>query len=138
VSAPVLTPAEAAKRLGVTPRTIRNWVRDGTLTAYRPSQRITRIPAAEVERLANRGSAARPDLSSVLWDVDPGALDEVASARFIIRRVLEAGRPAQVAWLFHRYPLELIADVVHNDRALPRPVASAWSNLLEDDCDRPA
>jgi excisionase family DNA binding protein len=137
-NAGTLSPAQAAARLGVTPRTVRNWVRSGKLAALRPSERITRIPIPELERLESRGSAARPDLASVLWDVDPAALDEEASARFIIRRVLEAGRPAQVAWLFRRDPRAHIGDVAQCDRGLPHAVASAWSTLLEDRDDRPA
>jgi len=131
-----LTPAQVARRLGVTARTVRNWIREGKLSAWRPSERVIRIPVAEVERLASVGSAARPDLSSVLWDIDLAALDEEANARFVIRRILEAGRPQQVAWLFRRYPRELIADVARNDRALPHSVAGAWCNLLEDCHDR--
>jgi excisionase family DNA binding protein len=125
-----LTPAEVAHELRVTPRTIRNWIRDGRLRAERVSDRVTRIPASEVDRLLGRTPSTRPDLSSVLWDVDLEHLDDTADARFIIRRVLEAGRSDQVAWLFRRYPPEVIENVAEQDRALPRRVAVAWRELL--------
>jgi excisionase family DNA binding protein len=137
-SASELTTAQAARRLGVTPRTVRNWVRDGRLKAHRVSERVVRIPADEVERLMNRGSAARPDLSSIAWDFNPAALDEDASARFVIGRVLEAGSPSQLAWLMRRYPLAMVLDVAKTDRGLSRPVASAWSVLLKERDDRTA
>jgi excisionase family DNA binding protein len=125
-----LTPAEVARQLRVTPRTVRNWIRDGRLRAERVSDRVTRIPADEVDRLLGLTPSTRPDLSSVLWDVDWEHLDETADARFVIRRVLETGRPDQVAWLFRRYPPEVIADVAERDRALPHRVAVAWGELL--------
>jgi excisionase family DNA binding protein len=125
---PTLSVRDTARLLRVTPRTIRNWIAAGTLSAVRVSERVTLVPLAEIERLS--GAVARPDLSSVIWDVDLSTLDEERSAGFIIRRVLEAGRPEQVAWLFRRYGEDRIADVAARDRALPGPVASAWTELL--------
>jgi excisionase family DNA binding protein len=128
-----LTPKEAAKRLRVTPRTVRNWIASGRLSAVRVSDRVTRIPASEIERLL-----ARPDLSSVLWDVDVSAVDEDANSRFLIRRILEAGRPEQVRWMLGRYSLALVLDVAENDAALPRRVGEAWAELLRRRRDRAA
>ncbi len=125
-----LTPAEAARRLRVTPRTVRNWIAEGKLRGERVSDRVTRIPASEVDRLLGVQRPSRPDLSSVLWDVDRDGIDEDKYARFITRRILEAGRPDQVKWMFRRYPETLIADVAEHDRALPHRVAVAWSELL--------
>jgi excisionase family DNA binding protein len=125
---PTVKIREAARLLGVTPRTVRNWVASGRLPAVRVSERVTLIPLAEIERLT--GIAARPDLSSVIWDVDLSTLDEERNADFIIRRVLEAGRPAQVAWLFRRYGERRIADVTERGRALPASVAIPWAELL--------
>lgn len=125
---PTISVRDTARLLHVTPRTIRNWIAAGRLTAVRVSERVTLVPLAEIERLT--GSVARPDLSSVIWDVDLSTLDEQRNAGFIIRRVLEAGRPEQVAWLFRRYGEDRIADVAAHDRALPTPVASAWTELL--------
>ena len=52
------------------------------------SERVTRIPISEVERLLRAAiSPDRPDLSSVLWDVDIASIDEEAHSRFIIRRI---------------------------------------------------
>ena len=83
---------------------------------------------------------ARPDLASVLWDIPPGAIDEDRHARLVIRRILTAGRPEQVAWLFRRYPRQAIIDAVLSDRAIPGRVAGAWRNILgiEGAIERPA
>jgi excisionase family DNA binding protein len=127
---------DAAHALHVTPRTVRNWIAAGRLKATRVSDRVTRVPVSEVERLIGR--PALPDLSTVLWDVDAARLDPERDATFIIRRVLEAGRPAQVSWLFARYGEDRIAAVAASQRALSPRVAAAWSLLLRRRRDRPA
>src|SRR5579871_178415 len=49
----LMTVREAAQRLGVHENTIRNWVRDGSLTTARlPGTRFHRFEAAEIERIA--------------------------------------------------------------------------------------
>ena len=96
--------------------------------AARVSERVTLVPLAEIERLT--GSSPRPDLSSVIWDVDLSTLDEERNADFIIRRVLEAGRPEQLAWLFRRYGEARIEQVAGRERGLPHPAAVAWQELL--------
>ncbi len=125
---PTVKIRDAARLLGVTPRTVRNWIAAGKVAAVRVSERVALVPLAEIERIA--GAVARPDLSSVIWDVDLSKLDEGRNAGFIIRRVLEAGRPDQVAWLFRRYGESRIGDVAARDRALAADVASAWTVLL--------
>ena len=128
-----LTPRDVAKRLGVTDRTIRNWITSGRIEASRVSERRTRIPLTEVERLVREAVLhRRPDLSSVLWDVNPATIDERKNARFLIARILEAGRPEQVAWMFQRYGHEAIAEVARDSRSLSPRTASAWRALLED------
>jgi len=124
---PTVTPREAARTLHVTPRTIYNWIAEGKLAAHRVSKRVTRIPLSEVERLA---APSVPNARALFWDVDPGTVDERRQARFIIRRILEAGRPEHLAWMFDRYESDLIEDVAANDQRLPRRVAVAWSEIL--------
>ncbi len=125
---PTVPVSEAARLLKVTPRTIRNWVAEGTLRATRISPRVMLVPLSEVHRLT--GGLARPDLSSVIWDVDPSTLDEDRHADFIMRRVLEAGRPEQIRWLFRRYGEAAISDFVVRDRAMPARTSKAWGELL--------
>jgi excisionase family DNA binding protein len=135
----MITPREAAQRLQVTPRTIYLWIRAGKLDAVRISERVTRIPTSEVERLLQAAvSPDRPDLSSVLWDVDIACIDEEAHSRFIIRRILEAGRPEHLAWLFRRYSLDEILDVAERDRALPHRVAASGQAILRRRSERAA
>ncbi len=136
----LMTPAEAAKALRVTPRTVYLWIRSGKLRAIHVSQRVTRIPAAEIERMlgVRSSSAYHPDLSSILWDLDPAAIDFDVHARLIIERILEAGRPAQVRWMFQQYTLEHILNVAERSRSLSHRAAVAWSTLIRDRLDRAA
>jgi excisionase family DNA binding protein len=41
----------AAGMLGVTPRTLRNWIAEGRLTAYRIGDKLIRIDRAELDAL---------------------------------------------------------------------------------------
>ncbi len=135
-----VTPAQAAKALGVTPRTIHLWIRAGRLAAVRVSERVTRIPRAELDRMLKRGLGVQqlPDPSSILWDIDPASIDPDGNARFLIERILEAGRPGHVRWMFGRYPLELILDVAVHARGLSRRASVAWTTLLRERIDRDA
>lgn len=47
----LVTQQEAADKLDVCPRTIRRYVADGRLTAYRLGPRLIRIDASELDRL---------------------------------------------------------------------------------------
>lgn len=135
----LLTAREVATRLRVSPRTVYLWIESGQLESVRLSERTTRIRSSEVERvLRERDRPRRPDLSSVLWDIDGSMIDETKHRRLLIRRILEAGRPDQVAWLLRRYSRKDISDVLNSDRGLSRRTASAWRVLLEVDDDIPA
>ena len=133
---PNVTVREAARMLHVTPRTVRNWVAAGELGAIRVSERVMLIPLSEVERRLGRPS--RPDLSSVIWDVDLSTLDEEHHADFIMRRVLEAGRPEQVSWLFRRYGEPRILTLLERDRSMPHKDREAWTTLLRGRHERTA
>lgn len=55
----LLTLAEAAARLGVHVSTLRNWVRDGRVPAYRIGQRFTRVDWNElITAIATENRAA--------------------------------------------------------------------------------
>ncbi|NTY57946.1 helix-turn-helix domain-containing protein [Mycolicibacterium sphagni] len=43
--------AEAARRAGVQPRTMRRWVTDGIITGYRIGPRLLRVSAVAVDEL---------------------------------------------------------------------------------------
>jgi excisionase family DNA binding protein len=92
-----LTSAEVAARVGVSPRTVSNWIRDGHLKAYRTPGGHSRIAEADLQAfLDERGIRPLPDAGAstprpapierprVLFiDDDENLLD-------IIREVLEA------------------------------------------------
>ncbi len=51
----MLTPKEASKLLGISRRTLRDWVRKGIIRAvYLPTGRI-RIPESEIQRIIEEG-----------------------------------------------------------------------------------
>lgn len=139
VSDQLLTVREVAERLRVTPRTVYLWIRAGKLNAIRVSERVTRVPAAEVARLArstrsgvdDRAGLPSMDNEGVFWDVDVTGLDPELHRRFIIERILEYGRPVHVAWLFRTYREDEILDVARSSRTLSRRAAVAWTNILE-------
>lgn len=47
----VITQAEAADRLGVTDRTIRRWVAEGRIRAYRVGPRLVRVDSGDVDAM---------------------------------------------------------------------------------------
>jgi excisionase family DNA binding protein len=49
---------EAAELLGVSPQTVRMWVKDGRLGVVRLAARSTRIPSDEIMRLLGRSVSA--------------------------------------------------------------------------------
>lgn len=57
-----ISTTEAARRLGIKPRTIQKWIEQGIIKAYRlnPSGRsVYRVPVAEVERILNERKAQK-------------------------------------------------------------------------------
>ncbi|MCJ7797959.1 MAG: helix-turn-helix domain-containing protein [Thermoleophilia bacterium] len=131
MSARLMTAPEAAERLNVSVRTVYSWISSGRLPSVRLSPRCTRVPVAAVEALIHASTAqGRPDLAPLLWDVDPDRIDEVRDADFLIVRILTAGRPEQVSWMFHRYPRAKIERIVAADKRLSERVAGGWRNLL--------
>ncbi len=127
----LITAVETAERLNVSVRTVHSWIASGRLPAVRLSPRCTRVPADAVDSFVRTSmSPARPDLSPLLWDTDPARIDEDRDAVFLIVRVLTAGRPEHVAWMFRRYPRPLIERTVTGDRRLAERVAGGWRNLL--------
>lgn len=139
----LLTPREVARRLSVSVRTVYSWIREGRVPSVRLSERCTRVPARAVEVLMAGGrpqgtvrttpgaaDRERPDLSSVLWDVDGAKVDEVVHARFLIERILETGDDEQVRWMLGRYPRDQVADVARVSRRLSCKSSRSWQALL--------
>jgi excisionase family DNA binding protein len=57
-----LTTSQAARKLNITERTVRNWIEDKVIHAYKlnpESKSVYRIPETEVTRILDQRSAAR-------------------------------------------------------------------------------
>lgn len=50
---------QAATHVGVHTKTIRRWIAQGKLTAYRPSARVIRLDANEVDRMMESTATTR-------------------------------------------------------------------------------
>ena len=61
----VLSPAEAAEAFGVGERTMRRWIADGTVPAFRVG-RVVRVRLEDLERLAD-ARTGRPTRSLTPW-----------------------------------------------------------------------
>lgn len=66
----LITQAQAAEFLGVTDRTIRNYVSRGILPAYRVGGRVVRIDQADVDRLLRRIPTTASDAGFEHFDSD--------------------------------------------------------------------
>ncbi len=65
---------EAARDLGISPSTVRNWVEKGYIHAFRLPSGVRRIPQAEITRMVNEYFAPAPAL--VAEDDEPSLMFE--------------------------------------------------------------
>ena len=56
----LLSVADVARLLGVTQPTVREWIKDGKLQAYRAGARFWRIRRSEVDRMLSEQASNRP------------------------------------------------------------------------------
>lgn len=119
----LLTKAEAAELLGVSPATISRWLKEGRLPAYRLGPRAVRIRRADLDDLLRPafGPEVAPEpVPTARYEHDPSvidheliasikpltddevneALDAMRSARELRERMLAArgGRPLPSSW----------------------------------------
>ncbi|MCG8558031.1 MAG: hypothetical protein MJD61_22505 [Proteobacteria bacterium] len=69
----------------------------------------------------------------VFWDVDPSEIDLEGDSTYVIARVLEKGRMAEVRWLMRTYGLSSIHRVLAtaaNPELSPRTLAM-WRVVLD-------
>ena len=71
-------------------------------------------------------------LAPFFQEYDLEALDPERAAATIIERTLRYGNRAELRWLFHRYPEDIIADWVRRwgRYGLPAPHLAFWRLLL--------
>ncbi len=68
---------------------------------------------------------------SLFWDTDPNKVDLQKNTRYVIERVMEFGRDAEVRWLWNSYDKSLMKDVVDKSRSLRPETKALWKLLLQ-------
>ncbi len=68
---------------------------------------------------------------ALFWDADLSKLDIETHQQYIIERVLEYGDNDAARWIFERYRLKVILDVLNSSRALSPKSANFWNLVLK-------
>lgn len=68
---------------------------------------------------------------SLFWDTNPDKIDLQKNAQYVIERVLDFGRDAEVRWLWKTYDKSLIKKVVTQSRSLMPEAKKLWTLILE-------
>ena len=114
---PLLSPSEAADRLGVTRATVHNWRREGRLLALHPNRHTYLYPAFQFVSPAEADSGLLPGLPEVL--VALGDLSPLGKALW-----LQTGQPL----LGGRKPVDMLrADPAHGVAAVLDAAAAAYT-----------
>lgn len=69
---------------------------------------------------------------SLFWDTNPDKIDIQKNAQYIIERVLDFGRDAEVSWLWQTYDKSLLKKVVTQSRSLRSSTKTLWTLLLKN------
>lgn len=68
---------------------------------------------------------------TLFWDVDPKNIDPKKHAVYIIERILDFGRDAEVRWMWHYYDRALIKQVLLKSRVLFPKTRAFWNFLIQ-------
>lgn len=90
----------------------------------------TTIPLSLAKQNAERQDLRNISLlrPSLFWDVDPGKLNMVQHASFIIVRVMERGRREDVRYIWNYYGEEIIKKHLLEARSLNKKTISYFAN----------
>lgn len=69
---------------------------------------------------------------ALFWDTDPKRIDVEKNAPYIIERILDFGRDAEVRWMWETYEKPLLKQTVVNSRSLRSRTKTLWTLLLEN------
>jgi len=69
---------------------------------------------------------------SLFWDTDPKKIDLQKNAQYVIERVLDFGRDAEVRWMWHTYDKNKISEVVSQSRSLRPRTKALWNLILKN------
>jgi hypothetical protein len=68
---------------------------------------------------------------SLFWDTDPDKIDFKKNASYVIERIMDFGRDAEVRWLWNFYDKKLMKKVVEKSRSLRPETKALWTLLLK-------
>jgi len=71
-------------------------------------------------------------VANLFWDVKKESVDIGKHSFFIIRRVLDYGNVASLAWLRKTYSEDLIKKVVQSKRGLQHKTLVFWEEYFEN------
>ncbi|MCK4527359.1 hypothetical protein KAW18_08300 [candidate division WOR-3 bacterium] len=71
-------------------------------------------------------------VSKLFWDVKKESVDTQKHSLFIIRRVLDYGDAASLAWLRKTYSENLIKKVIQSKRGLQHKTLIFWEKYYEN------
>jgi hypothetical protein len=68
---------------------------------------------------------------SLFWDTNPDKIDFKKNAAYVIERIMDFGRDAEVRWLWNFYDKALMRKVVAKSRSLRPETKALWTLLLK-------
>jgi len=69
---------------------------------------------------------------SLFWDTDATKLDITKHAKYIIERIFDFGRDADVRWLWATYDKSMLKEVVNNSRSIKSSTKNLWTLVLKN------
>jgi hypothetical protein len=100
--------------------------RDGKKVAQKYLGPVSAPEVAEKIRKLKAEKRIPERFYSLFWDTDPQKVDIRKNARYIIERVLEAGRLDALTWVQRLYPTNLIIETCEISRKVSSKSKNFW------------
>jgi hypothetical protein len=72
-----------------------------------------------------------PFRQSLFWDTDPARIDPEKHAQYIIERVADLGKDAEVRWMLDYYDKPTLRRVISKSRCLRPDSKQLWELMLQ-------